>query len=131
MHRHGNVSISGIKEIKIMEEVTEKKITVDLTTEQVNYLQRLGADVDSKVFLIDRIFANHANDEDTAMFDSVPFKHYMSEYEKAHAEWEMAKSEFQKNYLDKKVKEIVGKDDVMYTWQIKDYLSLKCEVTIL
>lgn len=108
-----------------------EKFTVDLTTEQVNYLQRLGADVDSKVFLIDRMFSNHANDEDAALFDSVPFKHYMEEYEKARMEWEFAKSEFQKNYLDKKVKEHMKKDDVAYNWQIKDYLSLKCEITVL
>lgn len=109
----------------------EKKFTVDITTEQANYLQRLGADVDSKVFLIDRMFSNHASDEDTALFDSVPFKHYMSEYEKSRMEWELAKSEFQKTYLDKKVAEITKEKDVSYTWQIKDFLSLKCEITVL
>lgn len=108
-----------------------KKFTVNITEEQANYLQRLGNDVDSKVFLIDRIFANHAQDTDTALFDSVPFKHYMKEYEKAEFEWEQAKLEFQNNFLNDKVKEATGLEDPKYNWQIDDYLSLKCEVTLI
>ena len=108
-----------------------KKFTVDITEEQANYLQRLGNEVDSKVFLIDRMFANHAQDTDTALFDSVPFKHYMKEYEKAQFEWEQAKLEFQKNFLNDKVKEATGLEDPKYNWQINDYLSLKCEVILI
>lgn len=108
-----------------------KTITIEFNQEQANYLQRLGADVDSKIFLIDRMFANHAADTDTAMFDSVPFKHFMAEYEKARYEWEEAKQEFQKTYLDPKVKEATGLENPKYNWMINDYLSLKCEVTVL
>jgi len=107
------------------------KFTVDISQEQANYLQRLGADVDSKVFLIDRMFSNHSSDTDTTLFDSVPFKHYMSEYEKAQFEWEQAKLEFQKNYLDNKVKELTKLENPKYSWMINDYLSLKCEITML
>jgi len=108
-----------------------KKFTVDLSEEQVNYLQRLGTEVDSKVFLIDRMMANHAADTDTALFDSIPFKHLMDGYEEARAAWEFAKAELQRTYLDEKVKEATGKDDVQYNWQINDYLSHKCEITVL
>ena len=111
--------------------MNNKKFTVDITEEQANYLQRLGNEVDSKVFLIDRMFASHAQDTDTALFDSVPFKHYMKEYEKAQFEWEQAKLEFQKNFLNDKVKEATGLEDPKYNWQINDYLSLKCEVTLI
>ena len=111
--------------------MNNKKFTVDITEEQANYLQRLGNEVDSKVFLIDRMFANHAQDTDTALFDSVPFKHYMKEYEKAQFEWEQAKLEFQNTYLNDKVKEATGLEDPKYNWQINDYLSLKCEVTLI
>ena len=108
-----------------------EKLIVNVTQEQINYLQRLGQEVDGKIFLIDRIFANHVNDTDTALFDSIPFKHFMKEYENAQAAWEFAKQEFQSGYLDAKVKEIVGKDDIKYTWSINDYSSLKCEVTLI
>lgn len=105
--------------------------TVEIKQEQADYLQRLGNEVDSKVFLIDRMFANHATDTDTSMFDSVPFKHFMGEYEKARFAWETAKTEFQHGYLDAAVKEITGRDNVNYSWKIDDFLSLKCEVTIV
>ena len=112
-------------------EKENKKIVIDLRQDQVDYLQRLGNEVDSKVFLIDRMFANHAQDTDTALFDSVPFKHYMKEYEKAEFEWEQAKMELQKNFLNDKVKEVTGLENPKYNWSIDDYLSLKCEVTLI
>lgn len=105
-----------------------KKFTVEVSQEQMNYLQRLGYEVDNKVFLIDRMFANHAMDTDNSMFDSIPFKHLNEEYEKARAAWEEAKLVFQHDYLDAIVKEATGKDEVNYTWQINDYLSGKCEI---
>ena len=108
-----------------------KTFIIDFSEEQGNYLQRLGNEVDSKVFLIDRMFANHASDTDTLLFDSVPFKHYMKEYEKARFEFEEAKSEFQKTYLDKKVKEVTKLENPQYNWMIDDYSSLQCRVTLI
>ena len=108
----------------------EKKFTVEITQETANYLQRLGMEVDGKVYLIDRMFANHANDEDTSLFDSVPFQHYMKEYEQALYEWDLAKQEFQDSYLTNKVKEITGQEDVSYTWAINDFSLLECEITL-
>ena len=77
----------------------EKNFIITISEDQANYLQRLGVEVDSKVFLLDKIFANHAQDKDTQLFDSIPYKHYMKEYEKAHFEWEIAKLEFENNFL--------------------------------
>lgn len=108
-----------------------KKIYVDFTQEQADYLQRLGMEVDGKVFLIDRMFANHAMDTDTALFDSVPFKKYSKEYEECFHKFELAKAEFQNTYLDPIVKEMTGLEHPKYNWEINDYLSLKCEVTLL
>lgn len=42
-----------------------KELIINFSEEQGNYLQRLGADVDSKTFLIDTMFVNHAADSDT------------------------------------------------------------------
>ncbi len=107
-----------------------KEIIINFSEEQGNYLQRLGNEVDSKAFLIDRMFTNHAADDNTQVFDSVPFKHYMKEFEKAQLEWELAKQEFEQGYLKEKVKEITGKENVSFSWLIDDYLSHECKVTI-
>lgn len=107
-----------------------KTYTIKINQEQANYLQRLGIEVEGKSFLIDRMFANHAMDEDTMLFDSVPFKHFMSEFEKAKAEFDLAKTEFQNTFLDKEVAKITGKEDNIYSWQIDDYSSLECKVVI-
>ena len=74
----------------------KEKFVVEIPEDISNYLQRLGNDVESRVYLIDRMFANHAEDTDKSMFDSIPFKHYMSKYEDAFAAFELAKMEFQK-----------------------------------
>lgn len=108
-----------------------KKLIVNFTAEQGDYLQRLGAEVDSKVFLIDRMFANHANDTDVLLFESAPFKHYMKQYEEARLAWETAKEEFQHNYLDGEVAKQLGYEGAAYNWEINDFLSYECEVTVL
>ena len=108
-----------------------KKINIEFNQEQADYLQRLGVEVDSKVFLIDRMFANHASDTDTALFDSIPFKHYMSEYEKAYTEWELAKKDLENTILKPEVKKITGVENPLFNWKIDDYLSGECEITLL
>ena len=106
-----------------------EKFTFELTEEQINYLQRLGNEVDTKIFLIDRMMANHANDDDLSLFESKPFKHFMSEYEKAFATWEMAKQEFEKTVVRPLVVERYG-SEAFYTWAINDFNLGVCEVTI-
>lgn len=107
------------------------KLIISISQDQANYLQRLGFEVDSKVFLMDRIFANHAEDPDASVIESIPFKHYMEAYEKAYAEYEMAKSEFEATFVAPAVKKKTGKNDVKYTWLIPNFSLLKCEVTII
>ena len=107
-----------------------QELIIKFNEEQANYLQRLGLEVDAKMFLIDRMFANHASDTDAKLFDSIPFKHYCSEYEKAYNAFELAKKEFQLTYLEPMVKEQLGYD-VKFNWKIDDYLSGECIVTIV
>lgn len=109
----------------------EKEFIINITEEQANYLQRLGSEVDSKIFIIDRLFSNHANDTDTQLFDSVPYKHYMKEYEKVHFEWETAKTEFEKTVLLPVVREKTGEENPSFSWLIDDYLSLQCKITLV
>lgn len=107
-----------------------KEFTISLNAEQVNYLQRLGAEVDSKVFIIDRLFANHATDTDTQLFDSIPYKHYMSEYEKAYVAWELAKNELETTVIRPAVIQETGNENPSFSWIIEDYNSLECKVTL-
>ena len=108
-----------------------KNFVIQISEEQANYLQRLGAEVDSKVFVIDRLFANHANDTDTQLFDSVPYKHYMHEYEKAHLAWETAKQEFEKTVLRPIVAERTGIKEPAFSWMIDDFVSRECKITLV
>lgn len=108
----------------------ENKIIINVDEEHMSYLQRLGIEVDTKIFLIDQMFANHAQDTDTTLFESIPFQHYMKEYEKSFAQWNLAKTNFQNNYLKEKIKEYTHIDNPNYNWTINDYLSGQCEVTI-
>ena len=108
-----------------------KEFIVNISQEQADYLQRLGNEVDSKMFVIDRLFSNHVTDTDTQLFDSIPYKHYMKEFEKAHFMWEQAKIEFEKSFLVPIVKEKTGIENPSFNWSIDDYLSLECKVTII
>lgn len=109
----------------------EKEFVIKISEEQASYLQRLGSEVDSKVFIIDRLFANHATDEDTQLFDSVPYKHYMKEYEQAYMAWELAKAEFENTVVKPAVREKTGLDNVSFSWMIEDYLALECKITLV
>lgn len=109
----------------------EREFIIKMNQEQANYLQRLGMEVDSKVFLLDRLFSNHATDTDTILFESVPFKYYEQEYEKARAAWELAKQEFEQTYLMPEVKEKTGLENPHFNWLIDDYLSLEVHITLI
>lgn len=105
-----------------------KNFTVKMSQEQANYLQRLGQEVDGKAFIIDRMFATHAMDEDTMIFESVPFKHFMKQFEEANAEFDFAKQEFQDTYLKGEVEKLTGIKDPVFNWQIDNYNALEVKV---
>lgn len=108
----------------------EKEFIVKITEEQANYLQRLGVEVEAKAYLIDYMFANHMNNQNMILFDSAPFKHYEKQYEQAVASFNLAKQEFEHEYLDDIVYKKMG-EKVNYNWRIDDYLSLDCKITVL
>ena len=108
-----------------------KEFYVDINPEQGNYLQRLGLEVDSKLFLIDRMFSNHANDTDTILFESIPFKYYHQEYEKAYQAYSLAKEEFKNTYLVPLVQQHLNTvEKVNFSWVIEDFLSNQCKIII-
>ncbi len=109
----------------------ENTFIIDISEEQANYLQRLGMEVDSKIFIIDRLFTNHMQDDTTELFNSIPYKYYMQEYEKTFAAWETAKQSFEKNIVMPAVQQKTGLENPNFSWQINDYSSLKCKITLL
>ena len=109
----------------------DNKFIIKLQEDQVNYLHRLNIEMDGKTFLIDRIFSNHAKDTDASVIESIPFKHYMKEFEELHAEYELAKLEFERTIVSPEVMKRTNNEDARYSWEIKNFASLECEVTLL
>ena len=72
--------------------------------ESLDYLERLAYEVDGKVNLIDYILTSHKNDTDNSIINSKPFQHLLQDYEKASAEYLVAKTIFEKenNLTNKK-----------------------------
>ena len=113
-----------IKEIK-----SKEVFKITIPQELVDYVQRLGRDVDSRVYLIDRLFENHRNDEDTTMFDSVPFKKYQKEFEELKAEYDIAVKQLGDKLIPFVQKE-TGIDEPRFDWKIEDFSSLEVIITM-
>lgn len=107
-----------------------KKFTIELTQELVDYVQRVGYEVDTRVYLIDRMFDMHKNDTDLSFFDSVPFKKYHEELEQKKAEYDMAVKQLGEK-LKPVVCEMVGREDVNFNFEIPDFNDLKAYITVL
>ena len=69
----------------------DKQFTLVVENDLVDYLQRLGFDIDSRLAVIDRMFVNHKDDTDASVFESVPWKKYSKELEDAQAEYKRMK----------------------------------------
>ena len=106
-----------------------KVLEIELTQEMIDYVQRLGFEVDARVHLLDRMFDNHKDDITTKMFDSVPFKKYYKEYETLKAEYDMATKK-----LEGTIREIViektGNPDVRFNWFIDNFTDLKARIEL-
>lgn len=107
----------------------EKEIRLTVTEEQTNYLQRLGVDIDNRVFIIDRLFANHAEDTDGSFLENKLFKEYMNELETVKAEYEFAKQAFGEKILRPQVEKLSG-EGVEFDWAIKDFSVGEAEIYI-
>ena len=111
--------------IKEMKSTEVFKITIP--QELVDYIQRIGRDVDSRVYLIDRLFDMHKYDEDTQVFDSVPFQKYTKEFEELKTEYDLAVKELG-NKLIPIVAEKTGIKEPKFDWFIDDFASLEVEI---
>lgn len=96
---------------------------ISITQEQANMLQRLGMEVDSKMFLIKFLIQENGSSE--------ILEKYIKEYEKAFAEFQLAKQSLQTDYLTDQVKQKTGLEHPEYKWSINDYNTLECKITVL
>lgn len=72
------------------------EIQIDQST--VDYLERLAYEEMGKMNLIDHILTSHAKDPDDSVVDGAPFQRLLSDYEKASAEYSVAKNKLEKDY---------------------------------
>lgn len=105
----------------------EYKFKID--EEHLNLLQRLGLEVDTKVFLLKRMFEDHKDDKDDSLFRSVPFQHYQKLFEEDFATWQLAKDEFLYKYVRPWVIEKTGMADPTFTWLV-DFSTGECIVVM-
>ena len=96
--------------------------------ESLNYLQRLGYEVDSYRSIIDYLFTNHK--DDPTFINSEIFCAYQKKYEKVEAEYVLAKKEYGEKELRPIVEERCGIKGVLFTWNIPDFTDKKVEIYI-
>ena len=107
----------------------DKQFTLVVENDLVDYLQRLGFDIDSRLAVIDRMFVNHKDDTDASVFESVPWKKYSKELEETQAEYTMAKDEFS-NILIPLVEEKTGTKGVSFDWRIENFKDAEVIITL-
>lgn len=97
-----------------------KKYTIPANLEMVNYIQKAAYETNAKKAIIDFMFDSHKMDTDDSLFQSVPFKKYMKEYEESNTEFELIKDRYSKE-LQKIIDEKEGRENVIFNWRIEDY----------
>ena len=107
----------------------DKQFTLVVENDLVDYLQRLGFDIDSRLAVIDRMFVNHKDDTDASVFESVPWKKYSKELEETQAQYTMAKDEFSK-ILIPLVEEKTGTKGVSFDWKIENFKDAEVIITL-
>lgn len=109
----------------------EKEFTIELNQKEVDYIQRIGYEIDTRVYLIDRMFDMHKNDTDASLFDSVPFKKYHKELEERKAEFDMAVKKLGEDVIKPVVCKKLGVDDVNFNFEIPDFSNPLVYITVL
>ena len=107
----------------------KKQFTLKVENKLVDYLQRLGFDIDSRLAVIDRMFVNHKDDTDSSVFESIPWKKYSKELEKTQAEYNIAKDEFSE-LLIPLVEKKTGVSGTKFDWKIENFKDGEVIITV-
>lgn len=97
-----------------------EKITIPISFELSNHINRLMFEENNLTFIICRLFESHKNDKNSDFLNSEQFKRYHKELELLHYEYS-----FLRDVLNIKVVDYlknIGIDDVaFYSWSIPDF----------
>jgi len=107
------------------------EFTILLTQEQINLLQRAGNEVDTKYFIIDRLFSTHINDKDAELLNSKSFKYYIDLYEQAYITWQLTVRYIETNIILPIVQQITGVQKPSFNWTVEDYVARECKVKVV
>lgn len=102
--------------------------TVIIDKKVAEYLERLTYEVESRKSIIDFMFQSHKNDKDASLFESIPWKTYMKEYQDFFVELDMAKAEASKIVMAK-INEMFGRS-IDCTWKMIDFKEGLIEITL-
>ena len=72
-----------------------KEFKVEVSSEIIDYLERLSYEIASRVDIITMIIEKHKDDNDASVLESKSFKVYSEQLGALKAEFEIAKREFQ------------------------------------
>lgn len=97
-----------------------QKFTVAIEKEQAVYLERLTYETGSMKSIIDHMFTSHAKDKDTSLFNSVIWKEYMNDYQKAFTEFDIAKDKLTQQ-LKPIVAEKIGRETDAIGWDMESF----------
>lgn len=106
-----------------------KKFELDLNQELVDYVQRLGYEVDGYAYIINNLFEMHKDDVDDSLIQSVPFQTYNKQFFEAKSKYEMAKVELERE-IKKLVVEKTGIENPKFSWDIPNFSELKAFITV-
>ena len=99
----------------------QNMFTIEADSESINYLQRLGYEIDSYRSIIDFLFTAHKDEPE--FVDSEIFHAYQLKYEKVNAEYAKAKDEYGQKILRPIVEERSGKTGIDFNWNIPNFIE--------
>lgn len=96
------------------------QLKFNINQDVANYIQRIIFEIDNKVFIIDRMFSNHKEDDDASLlFENRLFIKYMNEYRALRYEYSVLTGLINKQILD-----FLNKNNYTYNtvdWSITDF----------
>lgn len=107
--------------------IQNNTFTIEADQESINYLQRLGYEIDSYMSVIDFLFSAHKDDPE--FVDSEIFRAYQIKFEKVKVEYSKAKEEYGQKILRPIVEEHTGKAGIDFNWSIPVFADKKVFIT--
>ena len=108
----------------------EKNFKLKLTEDMVKEVQALGAEVDTRTYVINSIFDTHKTDTDNSIFTSVPFRMYQKELYEYRQQYDAAVKKLGDEHIIPMVQEHLGVESVDFDWKIENFADLEVLITL-